>query len=209
MVQNMEELVDFISIYIRSPLPKGLQVSIVAYGGGANVTATDACTAQGLTLPVLSPEIQRKMLDFIPEAGTFRSNPVDVTGWVTSPRIAGGVSLLAACDRQINALIFILDIDFVLKQCSRLNLDQERLFGGHSKSLLRIKEETGKPVVCVLQKTGDTLALEDLRLKVKIRFLDMGIPCFPDIRRAAKALAHLYAYRIYRDNFRFSGGQTD
>jgi len=208
MVQSMEELVDVISIYVRSPLPKGLQVSIVAYGGGTNVTATDACTSQGLKLPILETEIQQKMLAFIPEAGTFRSNPVDVTGWVTSPRIAGGVSLLAACDPQIHALIFILDIDFIFKQCNRLNLDLERLFGGHSKSLLRIKEETGKPVVCVLQKTGDVLALEDARLKAKNRFLDIGIPCFPDIARAAKALAHLNAYRLYRDHSRFKPLET-
>jgi len=202
MVRSMEEMVDVMSLYERAPLPQGLRVSIVAYGGGANVTATDACTDLGLELPMHDPKIQQKMLDFIPEAGTFRSNPVDVTGWITSPRMAGGVSLLAAGDPQIDALVFIMDVDFVFKQCNRLNLDQERLIGGHCTSLRRIKEQTGKPVLCVLHKTADLLALEEARLKTKARFLEIGIPCFGTIERAAKALVHLNAYRIARGRCR-------
>jgi acyl-CoA synthetase (NDP forming) len=197
LVNNMDELVDVISLYVRAPLPQGKNIGIVAYGGGTSVTATDACTEQGLKLPLLEKEIQNKILDYIPEAGTFRSNPVDVTGWVTSPRISKNVSGLVGNDPNINALIFILEIDFVYKQCHRLNLDMDRLIGGHSKFLLEIKEKLGKPVVCVLQKIKDSIGLETVRLKIKENLNEAGIPNFPSIDRAAKAISRVNGYSTY------------
>ncbi|MFC1857180.1 acetate--CoA ligase family protein [Thermodesulfobacteriota bacterium] len=200
LVQNTEEMIDVISLYKRAPLPQGKNVGIVACGGGTSVTATDACTVQGLTLPVLSDDIQEKINEYIPDAGTFTCNPVDVTGWVTSPRISRGASSLVINAPNIDALIFILDTHFIFKLCGRLNLDTERIIKGHAKHLLKIKEETEKPLVCVLLKSGDAEHLEKDRLKLKEALNEQGLANFLSTDRAAKALSRLIEYSAYLRN---------
>lgn len=192
LVNNMEELVDVMSMFKRAPLPEGNSLGIVAFGGGTSVTATDACTAEGLFVPPLEEGIQQKILNFIPEAGTFRTNPVDLTAWIINPHTTRNVGLLVGSDPKIDALLYVLDLDHISKQCVRLGLEEGRLIGGHGKSLLELKKATGKPLVTVLQKMRDD---GSLATKMKEHFLEIGIPSFPNIARAAKVLARMHEYR--------------
>ncbi|MBN1615512.1 MAG: CoA-binding protein [Deltaproteobacteria bacterium] len=193
VVHNMEELVDMISTLRQPPLPAGDNLGIIAFGGGTCVTTTDACTAQGLSVPPLEEEIQRKILEFVPEEGTFRVNPVDLTAWIINPHTTRNVGLLVGSDPKIDALLYVLDVEYIVRQCERLSLDPERLIRGHAKCLADLIKSTGKPIVSVLQKIRDG----SLAIAMRAQFQETGVPVFPTVDRAAKALARAGEYRSY------------
>ena len=193
VVHNMDELVDVISMLMRPPLPAGDNLGIIAFGGGTCVTTTDACTAQGLSVPPLEDDVQQKILAFVPEEGTFRINPVDLTAWIINPHISRNVGLLVGSDPKIDALLYVLDVEFIARQCDRLSLDEDRMVRGHAKSLIELRKGTGKPIVSVLQKIREG----NLAVKMREQFQEAGIPVFPTVDRAAKALARSNEYRSY------------
>jgi len=197
LVNNMDEMVDVISMYLRAPLPEGKSVGIVAFGGGTSVTTADACTSLGLLVPPLKEDVQDSILKYVPEEGTFQSNPVDLTGWILSPRISRDVNLLVGNDSRIDALIYIFDIDFIVKRCQLLGLNTERLIKGHTKSMLDVKKGFRKPFLVILQKTKDDLEVERVRLQIRTELNRIGVPNFPNIERAAKALSKLDEYSRY------------
>src|SRR6185295_1628270 len=61
---------------------RGPRAGIVGGGGGYSVLASDEVAAAGLQMPALPADIQRKLIDFTPTAGTSVRNPVDTSvGW--------------------------------------------------------------------------------------------------------------------------------
>jgi len=63
---------------------------------------------------------------------------------------------------------------------------------------LRIREQFGKPLVIVLSEelTGsDKIEYEAERRKLRDYYFANGIPVYPTLNRAARAIAHLARYR--------------
>ena len=193
VVHTMDELIDVTSLLVRLPLPAGDNIGILGFGGGTCVTTTDVCTSLGLSVPALSDEVQQKILAFIPEAGTFRVNPVDLTAWIVNPRISRDVGLTVGNTPNIDVLLYVLDVEFISRTCERLSLEPDRMVNGHAKSLVRVREATGKPVISVLQKVFEG----ELAAKMRAQFQETGMPIFPTVERAARALARAGEYRSY------------
>ncbi|MFS8571987.1 MAG: acetate--CoA ligase family protein, partial [Clostridia bacterium] len=74
---TLEEMFDIASLLVHQPLPKGKRVAILTNGGGPGILCADALEAEGLELPVLAPETQAKLREFLPPAAAV-SNPVDM-----------------------------------------------------------------------------------------------------------------------------------
>ena len=75
--QTLEELFDVAALLANQPLPLGRRVGVVTNAGGPGILASDACEANGLEIPQLSPEIQARMREFLPPAASV-ANPVDM-----------------------------------------------------------------------------------------------------------------------------------
>src|SRR5690606_6169961 len=74
---TLEEMFDIASLLVHQPPPKGKRVAILTNGGGPGILRADALEAEGLELPVLAPETQAKLREFLPPAAAV-SNPVDM-----------------------------------------------------------------------------------------------------------------------------------
>lgn len=78
-VNSAQELLDLVLAFHYLPLPKGKRIGIVSSPGGLAVTACDACAEFGLSLAEFSPQVQQRLRQAIPWAGTSMKNPVDVS----------------------------------------------------------------------------------------------------------------------------------
>ena len=109
MVQSMEELQDMAVAFrfVRS-LP-GRNAAVVSGGGGRSVLSADELTVAGFEVPPLAEEVQERLREFTPLAGTSVRNPVD-----TSVIWIGGEQAGDLLGRTIRAMASSGNIDFVI-----------------------------------------------------------------------------------------------
>jgi len=78
-VFNVDEMFDLAECFSKLPIPKGNRVVIMSEGGGDNSVAADNAESRGLSVPVLSDEIQAKIRPFLLK-GMPAHNPIDYGG---------------------------------------------------------------------------------------------------------------------------------
>ena len=71
---TLEELFDVAMLLANQPVPRGRRVGILTNAGGPGILAADACEAQGLELPALSPKTTAALRAFLPAAASV-GNP--------------------------------------------------------------------------------------------------------------------------------------
>jgi acyl-CoA synthetase (NDP forming)/RimJ/RimL family protein N-acetyltransferase len=104
-VPGLGELVEAAALLAAQPLPAGEQVAIVTNAGGAGVLAADACSDQGLRVPVLSAATRRRLAALLPP-GAAVQNPVDTTAAVTHDAFRACLEEVAA-DDGIDAVLAV------------------------------------------------------------------------------------------------------
>jgi acyl-CoA synthetase (NDP forming) len=78
-VEQPMDLLDLSASFSSLPLPKGKRAAVMSLGGGWGVVTADLCSAYGLELPELPPEIIKHFDTLLPQYWS-RSNPVDLVG---------------------------------------------------------------------------------------------------------------------------------
>jgi acyl-CoA synthetase (NDP forming) len=84
---TLEELFEVVSLLSSQAAPQGNRVGVVTNGGGLGILLADACEAQGLVLPRLSDETERRLRTFLPAQAGF-ANPVDMIASATPEQYA-------------------------------------------------------------------------------------------------------------------------
>jgi len=187
--RNLEELADCLLLLQQLGPLRARNVAVVGGladgGGGISVSGSDACNDNGLAVPPLQPKTRERLLSLIGEVGSILRNPVDV-----SPAQFRGLDTLhealgvVASDDGIDLVMIQEDVDIMH---SFLGIDETREV---NEFMVQLPQETNKPLVAVLP-VGST---ETHRLAVEEQFLSAGIPVFPTMARAARAVA-LVSYR--------------
>lgn len=97
---TLHELFNVASLLTKQPVPRGARVAIVTNAGGPGIMCADACQANGVDVPELSPEVQARLAAFLPPAASFR-NPVDMIATASGDDYRRVIEVLAesdACD---------------------------------------------------------------------------------------------------------------
>jgi acetate---CoA ligase (ADP-forming) len=97
---TLHELFNVASLLTKQPVPRGARVAIVTNAGGPGIMCADACQANGVDVPELSPEVQAKLSAFLPAAASF-GNPVDMIATASGEDYRRVIEVLAesdACD---------------------------------------------------------------------------------------------------------------
>jgi len=194
-VNTLEEITDVILTWLHMPYPKGRRVGIVGRGGGLGVIATDTCERAGLIVPPFLPKTRRQLEKIIPEAGAGARNPVESEQGIskTADFYTRGLKMVDA-DPQIDFILTHIDVD---------------VYEGHQPDLLEqlvkaveILSSTAqtltKPVAVVLY-VGEHLETVAAVLEARKRLLKAGIPVYPTIEVAAKAVSRLIRYHVFAD----------
>jgi len=80
---SIQEMCGWAAAFQSCPLPEGNGVAIITNAGGPAILAVDACSDRGLTLPVLSHEVQEELRSYLPPEAAV-ANPVDMIASATA-----------------------------------------------------------------------------------------------------------------------------
>ena len=193
LVDDLEEMGDATFASLSIPLPEGNRVGIVVAGGGSSVEMSDICARNGLEIPLLSEEIQRKLAPLVPEANTSLKNPVDLGFFGFFPQVYSRAIRQTAQDPAVDALMLYQITEYF----THINSDFDWV-EAVSAELTRVRRELSKPLVAVIppleQDDGEFVARRQTLVR-KLR--ENRIPVFPTIDRAAKVLHRLQRYRRF------------
>jgi len=190
-VNDHEELVDNTLAFLHLAPQRERQVCAVGGGGAITVTAADICDRVGLSLPLFSDELQKRLLPIIPRVGASARNPVDVGSPGPPPSMLRGVMEAVLSDGSADTII----IDEIESAATGPQSEMAQV-------LVDIKQRFGNPIVMVLPVEAidtDNIEREDTRRKTRDYYLSQGIPVFLTLARAARAIANLDSYYQRRD----------
>jgi acetate---CoA ligase (ADP-forming) len=104
--ENLEELLDLAAFFELQSLPHGRRVALVGNAGGLLILAADACEANGLSNPELSPGLREAIAGKVPTAAST-TNPVDLLATVSPDALADVVDMIAASG-EVDAVAVVI-----------------------------------------------------------------------------------------------------
>jgi acyl-CoA synthetase (NDP forming) len=197
-VNSLEELIDTVLIFQHLSSSCGRRIAVIGTGGGTGVAAADACERAGLSVPAFNTKTLEQLQALVPPVGASIQNPIDLGNPWTPPPTYKRIIKVASSDPQIDALIIVmwhLPLFY-----ARRELLQE-FFQQVIEVPITIGERQRKPVVMVLCTTPtevEMLEVEGDWRRIKDRYLFAGIPVYPTVERAAKALSNFVAYHEFQ-----------
>lgn len=197
-VKSIEELIDTTAAFLHLPPTAGRRVAVFSWGGGVSVAAADACEQVGLSVPTFAPGIREQLGLVLPPVGTSVRNPVDVSAPIMPPAMIQKVLEIGAGVKNIDTIIAIQAFHHILSGRLSFLFDTGGSFVKDSVSApVNIKRRFGKPVVMVLPVGSEEVEMIDAergRREIRDTYLDAGIPVYPTLERAARAVAHVIEY---------------
>jgi len=197
-VRSLEEMADTVLAFLHLPASTGRRVGVIGGGGGISVAAADACDRVGLDVPPFDDSVQQKLRETLPAAGTSVRNPVDIGAPLVPPeafeRVLESVASADCIDTIIatQAMFYVLGGTFGPRPAER-----ERFLQGLIETPARVRDRFGKPIVIVLPVGGDEVEMVEAergRREIRDQYLSMGIPPYPTLERAARAVANVATY---------------
>jgi len=102
---TLAEMFDVAALLSCQPPPKGRRVAVLTNAGGPGILCADACDAEGLELPELSPETRAELAKILPPEASTR-NPVDMIASASVEQYEEAARIIGR-DPNIDALIVI------------------------------------------------------------------------------------------------------
>jgi acyl-CoA synthetase (NDP forming) len=188
-VHSMQEMADVLLGFQFLQPVHGKRVLIMGGGGGGSVEAADVCEMEGLEVPPLPADMRDKIRSFAPDVWSLISNPMDGS-------VMGNLEVMV---KSMQLGVQWEGADLLIGNSSAIwLLDHPDGAVQHELSaelLTSLIKDNRKPLV-VFVNAGDTTTpwRVEAVLKVQEKCKEAGIPVYPNIRRAAKAIAHLTGF---------------
>ena len=191
-VQSIEELTDTLLAFQDLPPVAGRGVAIIGQlgggGGGISVSATDICVRYGFAVPEFSAQTKARLKAILPPVGYILRNPVDLSLGGNDPRVVGEALRLIAAEPGIDLIMVNERVSFHLAFVSRETVHSV------NEALIEFRKRSAKPLV-VVSPPGQA---EEERRVVEGRLSRAGIPSFPTLERAVRALVNVTSYWRFR-----------
>jgi acetyltransferase len=139
--KTVNQLFDYAQAFAGNKYPTGDHVAIVTNAGGPGIIATDMSEQSGLKLATFSEETITELKKYLPSTANFH-NPVDVIGDAAKDRYENTLATVLA-DRGVDAVLIILTPQSMTDAI------------GTAESIVRIAENTIKPILCAFMGIVD------------------------------------------------------
>ncbi len=188
-VESMDELVDAVFALLLLPEPRGRRVFLIGGGGGTSVVSGDACTRAGLEVSSLSASTLEALRGLVPAVGSIAGNPLDYWRAYEDPGELIRILELAFEDPWVDAIV----VDRMIPRTA-YHMPET---ADTSSEVIEYMQKNGrrKPVVFTVDFGGGDPDLTLRGSALVARFCRAGLPAYPSLGRALKALAHLCRYR--------------
>jgi acyl-CoA synthetase (NDP forming) len=185
---GVDEMVDILLALKHLGRRPGRRLLMASGGGGIGSYAADIAEAEGLTVPPLEGECFNRMQAVLSRAGAAPGNPLDIGApLIPLPEFEGAMRE-AAMNPSTDILTFDLAINFGHDLAGEAGLDLV------SDILMRVHRESGNPLVVILYSRSfdpDELNLEGVLRRMRWKLLQEGIPVYPSVPRALRAIARV------------------
>ena len=190
---TLEEIVDVILTLLHMPCPNGRRVGIAGRGGGIGVIAADTCERAGLKVPPFLSETRRQLEEVIPEAGIGVRNPVETTLGMSGAAdfYSKGLRIVDA-DPQIDFILTHIAVDIY----GGRQPDLQNQVVKAAEVLASAAQTLTKPMVAVLY-AGEHVETVAAAVEARLRLLEAGIPVYPTIEAAARAVSKIIEYHEF------------
>jgi len=186
-VHTFDELVDTVLAFLYAPIPEGKRAGIVTISGGQSVLLTDGFAREGLEIPEFSDDVKKKLAGIIQHAGTSVKNPVDMAGaWGHVETVEDTIRTIES-DKNVDMLILEVSMHY----SSLYALADQKYPQKLLEIIKKMKKEAKKPFFVVLSSTP----YEQDRLRFDKELTNAGVPVYPSIQRAAKAIMNMVRYK--------------
>ena len=194
-VSSMEEMIGLILALKALPLPRGPRVGVVGIGGGQSVAITDSLSLLGLEVPILEDETQKRITQITTESGTMVKNPVDPAIASLDPQNIKDLLLIMAEDKNIDAILFHQNVDFLLAWKERgADIDLERIKEDLGDAIDGVRKNSRKPILCAFTSRSDAIEVFGEWSSIRDTFQEKGIHVYPSVEKAGRVLSSLYRY---------------
>ena len=185
-VYSLEELVDMLVLLKFLSPSSGCNISIVGFGGGAGIQAADACTDQGMKVPLAPQELQDELAEICGgRAGSIFKNPYDL--WPKAGSKGTSAAIESISDWEKTNLLLV-HIQFDLNPTVR-SIMYKPYLDTLKKLAPVIKHKTVVVLDFVLSAEAKKLSLE-----VQSVLAEEGFAVFPSVNRVALALGRYIKY---------------
>jgi acyl-CoA synthetase (NDP forming) len=187
-VDSLDECMDAVLALALLQAPPGPGVFLIGGGGGTSVVSSDTCLAEGLDVPYPSPVTMERLRSMVPHAGSIAGNPLDDWKTFVDPGYLGAILDLVYEDRAMGMVI-------VDRMIPRKAFHMAERPESAQPTIEEVKQRNRrKPVVFVLDSEGGDPELAAQGARLRGEFGRAGIPAYPSLKRAARALMRLYRY---------------
>lgn len=193
-VRSMEEWMDAVITLSLLPAPRGKRVFLVGGGGGNGVSYSDICINEGLDVPALSHDTMERLRQTVPLAGANAGNPLDM------PRIFQDAAYLAEV-LELGYEDPSIDIIVVDRLIPRIAFHFSDMSDSTAETAQFVKSKKHqKPTVFTVDSDGGDPDLAATGATLRAMLGKAGIPVYPSLNRAARALAHFHNYYARLNN---------
>ncbi len=183
---GVEELCDVVLAVDLLGRKPGRSLMLAGGGGGLGTYGADLAEAEGLAVPPLDDDALQRARTILSQAGAAVGNPMDIGAPLVPLPLFEAAMREAAGQGNSDILVFDMALNFAY------GLGGEQGLEGASDILIEIRKETDKPVVVVLYSRADSsedLALEGVLRRQREKLLGGGIPVYPSMSRALRAIS--------------------
>jgi acyl-CoA synthetase (NDP forming) len=171
----------------------GTRVAVIGHGGGIAVSAADACSNAGLTMPHFSAETQDKLRSFIPSSGNMIRNPVDAIPIFIDTANIQQMLDLASAEPNIDMLIVSLSLDWLFNVDDGVHITRiAEYLAGPARDYVH-----SKPLAVTWRSYRDDPRIPELGFKIQKLLLESGIPVYRGFVPATSALARWARYHQF------------
>jgi acyl-CoA synthetase (NDP forming) len=188
-VRSLEELAGTALAFLSLPPVRGRRLFILGGGGGNSVYYADICNRLGLHIPALEGETREKLKALIPAVGSFARNPVDAWKAFHDANFLAKILEVAFEDSGLDLII----LDRLIPRLTYAQPEDQDTSQA-AIDYLR-KNRFRKPLVAVVDGSGDDPFLAQEATLLRERLCRAGIPAYASLPLAAQAFAHLAVYR--------------
>ena len=170
-VRSIREAFQTAELLASEGYPKGIRAIVISNAGGFAVLSSDYAELFGIEIVDFSPAIIKELDAILPENWN-RRNPIDMVGDASADRFARTFDVMIK-NQDAWDIAFVINVPSAISDPIRV-----------ANELVRFSKNTHKMIVgCMIG--GDSM-------KTPLRILkDSGIPNFPDLEDAFKAVGNI------------------
>lgn len=187
-VRGLDELADTLLLFQRvgrlERSSLGIICGLTDGGGGEAVLAADACAALGVNITPFTERTRRGLLGLLGQVGSVLVNPLDVSQRSGDLHALERTADLVAAEAGIDVIVVYENADLLVGFMGREVAD---LVNG---VILGLARKQSKPVIAV----SPPGSVDAERLDIERRLSGAGIPVYPSMERAARAIANVNQY---------------